>query len=246
MAVAFDADSANGSPGVEFTTTAGGTWTHAPAGTARSVSVRICGRGGTPAEADITGVTYGGVALSKPAVGFAQDTVTEIGAVWQYHLGASIPTGSQTVVITVAGSPGSTAFRAHATTHTASADTQVIDSDLVQENAANPSVNLDNASSLECTALIALFSGASPGSVAPGASYTEEEEVSLGGGIRTWSWARLTSNSTSNPVQANYVYAIDDTAMIAMLITEVGGAGGQPARKRAGGVPFMAQQRGVW
>lgn len=54
---------------------------------------------------NISGVTYGGSALSAVSGGLAQDTSGEPGLCKAYFLGSSVPTGSQTVqVTTTAGS----------------------------------------------------------------------------------------------------------------------------------------------
>lgn len=71
-------------------------WTHTPIGTARGVVVFV----NTIGSADLsTSVTYGGVAMSRVANSTASDTATEPGTVTAWFLGSSIPTGSQTVVV---------------------------------------------------------------------------------------------------------------------------------------------------
>src|SRR5574343_1167810 len=90
MAVAFDA----------FSNVAAGTgtlsWTHTPVGTPRGVRVDIVEDGGTNG---VSGVTYGGVAMELVAVNAKASG--EAGTDITYFLGNNIPTGAQTVSVSV-------------------------------------------------------------------------------------------------------------------------------------------------
>jgi hypothetical protein len=116
MAVAHDA-------ATEFTgsgTSVGGT--HTPVGTPRGVWVYVAQ---TINRADIiTGVTYGGVAMTR-ANFVPNDDQADDGGVYSYFLGSSIPTGAQTV--TVSKSDGTTAIHVVCCTCTAAADTELVD-----------------------------------------------------------------------------------------------------------------------
>ncbi len=97
-----------------------GTFSHTPVGTPRAVFVMAS----HPDNADfITGVTYGGVAMSRVnafGVGFGSQSTSYI-----YFLGSNIPAGTQSVVIS------GTAHGGHSVivTYTGSADTEIIDFD---------------------------------------------------------------------------------------------------------------------
>jgi hypothetical protein len=101
MAVALDATSAG----------AGGTgnfnWTHTPVGTPKGVWVVIPQDTGQTDE--VTAVTYGGVAMERVIAGsptnpiFRDGVGGDDGGIYEYFLGSGIPTGAQTVAVTVNG-----------------------------------------------------------------------------------------------------------------------------------------------
>jgi len=96
MAIAHDVLSENSATdNVSFTADA--SWSHAASGTAKGVVVVITQPLSSADE--VSGVTYGGVALSRQK--FQQRTVTEQMAVYIYFLGSGIPTGTQTVAVTL-------------------------------------------------------------------------------------------------------------------------------------------------
>ena len=74
-------------------------WTHTPVGTPDYVVVAVGVNGNSGADS-ISGVTYGGSAMTRvPTDGFAQDTSEEVGSVYLYTL-ASPSSGAQTVAVT--------------------------------------------------------------------------------------------------------------------------------------------------
>lgn len=95
MTVAFDATSGTAAL-VNTATTA--TWTHTPVGTPRAVVVLIP-QDTSPDQ--ISGVTYGGVALTR--VRSDVRTTTEACRTYIYFLGSNIPAGAQTVGVTSTG-----------------------------------------------------------------------------------------------------------------------------------------------
>lgn len=119
-----------------FTTTSPATVSHSPVGTPRGVLVEV--DHGEVATDLITGVTYGGVAMTRVAT--STDDTDEPGRVYLYFLGASIPTGSQTVSIAHTG----TATVKHATVATviASGDTEIGSAmgDFISGTVATPSM----------------------------------------------------------------------------------------------------------
>lgn len=95
MTVAYDTKSA--------VTTAGNmSWTHTPVGTPKGVLVLIVQNIGITNE--VTSVTYGGTALTQTTDSpLYVDAGAEDGTVYAYFLGASVPTGAQTVAVNVNG-----------------------------------------------------------------------------------------------------------------------------------------------
>jgi hypothetical protein len=77
----------------------------------------------------VTGVTYGGVAMTKITGGVATDTGGEPGRVDTYFLGSSVPTGAQTIV--VSRTNNGTEMYASASTQTASTNTEVYSTGIV-------------------------------------------------------------------------------------------------------------------
>ena len=96
MAVAFDAASESHTGTAGSVSEASFTWNHTPVGTPKGVTVFTF----VNANADnAESVTYGGVSLTAVTGGRATDTATEPGDCKAWHLGASIPTGVQAVVV---------------------------------------------------------------------------------------------------------------------------------------------------
>ena len=128
MALAFDATS-------EATAGIAPSWTHTPVGTPRGVLVGIM----DTADADnVTGVTYGGVSMTEVSGSPLNVTGTAGIVLHLFFLGASIPTGAQTV--TVSGS--STTKQAWACTVTADEDTEVQNTATADEESTTVSFNL--------------------------------------------------------------------------------------------------------
>jgi hypothetical protein len=94
MAVAFDAASQAASVLVGAGPQ---TWTHTPVGTPRGVAVWTYTLANDVEVADT--VTYGGVSLTKVVGGSAVDSAGELMRATLWFVGASIPTGAQTVSV---------------------------------------------------------------------------------------------------------------------------------------------------
>lgn len=74
-------------------------WTHTPVGTAAAIDVQV---GTTLSSADgVTGVTYGGVALTRYAL--ATNAAGQLSTSHGYNLLTGIPSGAQTVVVSITG-----------------------------------------------------------------------------------------------------------------------------------------------
>ena len=205
MAVAFDAVS-NVAAG-----TGNLSWTHTPVGTPRGVKVDIVENGGTNG---VTAVTYGGVSMELAAVN--AKTSGEAGTVITYFLGKNIPTGAQTVSVTV---NDAVSKRAVATTVTAATDTCWISADISirSDSIVNPSSTL-NLLGKACFVSLAGHSG--QGAVTgttPTAGWTSRLEHDFGAQVACW----YTYNTiASADVACGWTQTADDAVMVAVAITE--------------------------
>jgi len=113
------------------------TWTHTPVGTPKAVVVATVH--GNTAIDHVLSCTYGGVSMTKSVT--AADTQTEDGRADIWFLGAGIPTGAQTVSCDL---DSATTDDIHfvSITFTGSTDTEIIATDVDQENQANPTATL--------------------------------------------------------------------------------------------------------
>jgi hypothetical protein len=204
VAIAFDAQSS-----LDFAGSS--SFNHTPVGTPKGVVVII----GQDTSADnVTAVTYGGVAMTR--VRYAADTSGEAIANWMYFLGAAIPTGVQSVSITVTGTDGHTAWCG---TITAAADTEVNQSNVVQADVLNPSITLPTSAGFSGIVFSGITSGVNaPASITGGASFTEFTATRDYGIVSGKSEYRLMSGAN---VVANWTIASDDVAMTAAAIQEI-------------------------
>lgn len=211
--VSFDAQST-----LDFTTTANGSATHTPVGIPRGVVVLIAQN---VASTDlISGVTYGGIAMTRLTNGFANDTATETGAVYAYFLGANIPTGAQTVAVTV--SSGTDAKTYWCMTVTGRGDTAIAASGVLNGDQTNPSITLETNSGFQGMAFAIQWSGVNaPTSITAGAGYTKFNHATSGGrDFGTQSAAAEYKETTGATVVANTTTVADDCAFCAGAIGE--------------------------
>lgn len=129
MAVAHDAVAESHSGATGSVSEASFNWSHIPTGTPRGIVVFTFGQ--TSAD-DATAVTYGGVAMAAVSGGRAVDTTDEAGDCKAWFLGASIPTGTQTVVVT--RNNNANILYAVSLSVTAAADTQISGTPVLLEN----------------------------------------------------------------------------------------------------------------
>lgn len=127
MAVVPDASSESHTNAIGSISQASFSWTHTPGGTPRGVLVFVVGL--VTAADDSTAVTYGGVPMTAVSGGFAVDTATEPMSCKAWFLGASVPTGAQSIVVT--RNNNTNELWACATTVTAGADTEVYTAGIV-------------------------------------------------------------------------------------------------------------------
>lgn len=108
----------------------------------------------------ITGITYGGVALARAVT--AADTATEAGRADIWWLGTGVPTGPQTVSVALSSATtDDIQFVCFALN--ANQDTELVDTDLVEQNTSNPTRTM-NYAGRTCVTVSAFYYG---GSAAP-------------------------------------------------------------------------------
>jgi hypothetical protein len=214
MAIAFNVATATG--------TQSGTnpsFSHNPGGnTPRGILVFIVSPVPT-SILSVTAVTYGGVAMSAVS-GSPNELLTgEDGTVRAYFLGASIPTGTQTVAIT---GTGFDATNSVCISVTAAADTEVVDTDITINSAslANPSCTLALAGR-SCFCAIGFYSGTGTvGAVTPLTDWTSVLEADQGQEVV--GVYRYNTIGTAN-VTAGWSQSADDALAIAVAIAEQSG-----------------------
>ena len=140
-AVAHDAASESHAGTTGSTNQASFSWTHTPTGTPRGVLVYVYTISATQT---VTGVTYGGVAMTQIAGGAAVDTAGEPGRVDTFFLGASVPTGAQSIV--VSRTNNAIVVYASAASQTAAGNTEVTGIVLLQENGNYVEQSVDDGS----------------------------------------------------------------------------------------------------
>lgn len=195
--------------------TGSNSWTHTPWKKPRGIIVGIVH--GVVSTDVVTGVTYGGVAMTR--VTTAADTVTEPGRVYIYFLGSGIPEGAQTVAVTKTGTDATTAW---CLALDADGDTSVNTSGVVQENAANPSVTLGTGSTFDGFVFGIFYSGlanVNPPSIQDGVGLTRVLASSVGGrDFGAFVGAANYGEKKGANVVANFISATDDAAFAAVAI----------------------------
>lgn len=207
MAVAFDAftASSNGTGDLSFT--------HTPVGTPRGVIVYIVQN--ADGSDSVTGVTYGGVAMSEMSGSPNLKSTGEPGGVHAFFLGSSIPTGAQTVAVS---SSGTVTKRGYAITLTAGADTELVDVDAtINSDSTTVSVTL-NLGGRSCFCSLACFSGEGiTGFITPPANWASRNEVDFGNQIGACYTYNIIGTSD---VAAGHDAIADDAVMIATAVSE--------------------------
>lgn len=216
MAVAYDAVSSQ-----QHTSAAANpdTWTHTPAGTPRGVIVAFSQANLT--TSNVTGITYGGQALSLVGT-VAIDTLGEPGMAETWFLGTGLPTGAQTISVAFSASPTED-YQFVAVTVTAAADTEILTTGKAEENQADPAIVL-SYSGRTGLAVGALASGR--GTVADitwGAGLTKITGFINGFGSTLHAAHQTTAGSSDFTFGCTVLS--DDVAMAAAVMTEVQAAG---------------------
>lgn len=208
--IAFDAAS-------EGTGTTSLTWTHTPVGTPKGVVVYCAAN--TSATDVFSGATYGGTAMTQ--VNSASEA-TEAGFIEAYFLGASIPTGAQTVVCTI--SSGSTDKHGAAVSVTVSsgANTQTAGADSCtgsSAGAANPSCTIGSITGASY-GFVGLHSGQNaPSGVTAGTGETERHDHDYG--TQTTSVQSQTAQQSSGDSVRDATATSEDYALVGVAIEVV-------------------------
>jgi hypothetical protein len=142
-------------------------WTHAQSGTPQGVVVFVHTQGTTDL---VTGVTYGGVSLTRVTGGEAIDTAGEPARTDLFFLGSGLSSGNQT--ITVSRTSDTATMYASAATVLADRDVEAFGVDTRAENQAPTVIGIDDGSpgtdSLRYAA--AYYGGASPAPAGTGST----------------------------------------------------------------------------
>jgi hypothetical protein len=158
----------------------------------------------------ISAVTYGGVAMTR--VAFAQDSAGEPGCVYAYALTSGVPSGTQTVTVTV--SAGTEANLGASYGLLTSAGARVF-TGTVQGDTANPTVTLSTPSTFEGFAVATVFSGlAAPSNITAGAAFEKSAGIDFGNQAGTDQCGQI---SGANAAVA-FTATSDDVAMIALAV----------------------------
>ncbi len=193
------------------------TYTHTPVGTPKGVVVMVVCWPTDGGYDLVSGVTYGGVSMTR--IQAAWDTATEEGCAYLYFLGSGIPTGAQTVAIQEVDNgivyPKKVAVTV---TVTASGDTEVADSDKVENDIADPSATL-TANGRSGMAFAAMFSGLGSAATAAASCTMIDSHNFDSGGARYADWVRITTATSSNQT-VGFTSTSDDVAFVAALISE--------------------------
>lgn len=214
MAIAFDAAD------VSAVGTTDRTWTHTPSGTPRGAVVFVVQDIGATDE--VTGVTYGGTSMTEvsgsPILVSAE---AETGAVYAYFLGSSVPTGAQTVTVSVNGTASSKV--AASITVTASTDTTVVDTSTINTTVADPAITVSGGAST-CFCAAAIFSGANAvANITDAAGQTRIDSDDFGSAC---SAIARKDTPASGDTTLSWTIASLSVGGIGVAIAESGGAGG--------------------
>jgi hypothetical protein len=230
VAIAFDAVS-------NCTTEAiAPSWTHTPVGTPRGVLVYIDTE--FLSTDVVSGDTYGGVAMTEVSGSPLLKATGEIAGTYCYFLGASIPTGAQTVAVT---NTTQNAW-ARCVTVTGAADIEVVDTTTVSaDSGADPSGTL-SLGGRTCYAVMGGMSGiGDPANITPVTGWTSRDEYDFGAFLAFM----YTKDATDTAdITFSLTMGTDDINMIGVAISEIVG-GGDPEGQLIGGKLISGLLAGV-
>lgn len=216
MAVGFDSAAFSDPAGVNDPSQ-----THTPVGTLRGGLLFVLD-GDTTMVDNIDGGTWGGVSMVEIPGSPALLATGEPHAVHGFFIGASIPTGAQTVQAITAGTYNfPSGGELISIGLTAAADTEVVDSDgtiATASGPANPSVTL-SLGGRSCFCAIGFGSGVGTvGGITPLADWTSIVEIDYGQKVA--GCYRYNIIGTTD-VTAGYTSNADDATLLAVAISEI-------------------------
>ena len=193
-------------------------WTHTPVDTPTGVLVLIA-QGDNTSDDTVTAVTYGGVTMHEiPQSPVIHATGSEDGVLYGYFLaGREIPTGAQTVSVTVTG----TREKQACAFSLVGANTDMLYlagvAALDSGGVANPSVSVPTPSACETFVAGVLHSGHdAASSVTAGSSFTEVHEHDFSADV--CSFIRRTSNSTGGATTVDWTATSEEAGILAVAI----------------------------
>jgi hypothetical protein len=175
VAIAFDAVTSD----VAASAGADVSFTHTPSGTPRGVLLLVTFQGGFDGTVDqLTSTpTYGGVNMTEVALSPHLFSGAEDKQIHIFHLGASIPTGAQTVAFTCDTIQAFT----ECITYTAAADTEVVDTTAFTTIASGDVTGTLSLGGRSCACAFAWASGeADPAATTPLTNWTARRETDSG------------------------------------------------------------------
>ena len=181
---------------------------------------------------DVTSVTYGGSAVAAVAGGSAADTAGEQGRATAYFLGASVPQGTQTVVVN--RNNNTNQMYAIAATVTAGGDTEVYTTGIVllQENQAPAEQSVtDGSPGTNSVRYAGAFSGLT--TWAAGANSTELHQIDLASQTAI-AVHETTAGQGSRSI--GVTGTTDDCAVVHFAVRQVAAGGATPCHRGLMGV----------
>jgi hypothetical protein len=198
-------------------------FTHTPVGTPRGVLVFVTFAGSFAGSVDqVTSTpTYGGVSMTEVTLSPHLFSGTEDKQVHCFFLGASVPTGAQTVAFTV----DTILAYTECITYTAANDTEVIDTTTILATAVGDVTGTLSLGGRTCAAVMGFVNGSGlPADTTPLAGWTQRRETdhgSLTSGVHTYD----TIGSTDVTFGTNEA-ASTHVLVLGIAIAEVVGGGG--------------------
>jgi hypothetical protein len=219
MAVAFDATTESHTGTTGSTSEASFSFSHGGAGSVQGAGVFVLIEGTTT---DLVGtVTYGGTTVPAEAGGRAVDTAGEVGSCKLHYLGASVPGGTQTVVVNRTNTAD--VMYAICWTVTAGADTEVTGILLEQENQALTEENIDDGSpGVNSLRFCGLHTGRG---VVPGVGANSTLMHGIDYGARAHAACRETTAGQGSRPVGFAVGSADDVAAVYCAVREIVVAG---------------------
>lgn len=201
-------------------------WTHTPVGTPRAVVVHVFNHTGGPAQ--VTSVTYGGVAMTEVTGSPLIKSTGEAMVVQSFFLGASILTGAQTVQVNQASTSRNFG---RSITYTAAADCEIVDIDatISNDSVANPSATVGLLGRTSAVNIGFVSGHIATTSVTPLSGWTSQLEQTSNSrvdGVYTYD-----TISTAD-VTVGWTQTADDALAIAFAVSEV--SAGSTANTAAG------------